>query len=682
MKRRFSQLAAVIALGAIGMFGMGGLRAAAADEDFAEGVDILTQGPIHEAFAEPVSYNPEPGEVVTKEPPAAVEEIPPEEKPDGDPLWIPGYWHWDDERDDFIWISGIWRISPPDCSWVPGYWTAVEGGWQWTPGFWLTNTTEAVEYIPEAPPETLEHESPPPIATAPAPDYVWAPGCWMWLGDRYAWRPGYWMQPRAEWVWVPPTYIRTLHGYIYVEGYWDYAVENRGVIFAPAYIHRTAWARPGFVFTPSIVIETNIITTCLFIGPRHHHYYFGDYYSTDYSRRGFYPWFDYRRHPRVYDPIFIHARWSHRDDSNWDRRMRDDHDYRVRNIDARPPRRYSDKAVISIRSDNNNRRDTRFASKLTDYSKRTDSRMRFQKIDADQRKSFKDRGQEMTRFSSERARVETKSSRTDHAADRSKEKLTLPTNLRESRKSSVDVPRRPDSGKSRGGNNGSVRTGRVSDTVRPDTKRDAVVSGSERRDSGPRATPEVKPVNTPKLINPRRDSSSRVMPDVKPANTPKLINPKRDSISRSDSDVKPANTPKLINPRRDASSRIEVNPVRAPKVDTSIKRDSVRETPEVKSRPSSDSPSRPDVSSRSRTISDQSRSVKIESSDSRKPDSSSSDRRNISSDRGSSSRSDNSKSDSKTSSSSSDKGGSSSSSSSDKAKSTPDDHSDRGRGRR
>ncbi len=127
-------------------------------------------------------------------------------------------------------------------------------------GFWLTNATEEVEYIPQAPPKTLEPVSAPPIETAPAVDYVWAPGCWVCAGDRYAWRPGYRMQPRAGWVWVPPTYIRTRHGYIYVEGYWDYAVEDRGVIFAPAYIHRTVYTRPAFVYTPTIVIETNVIT--------------------------------------------------------------------------------------------------------------------------------------------------------------------------------------------------------------------------------------------------------------------------------------------------------------------------------------------------------------------------------------------------------------------------------------
>ena len=48
------------------------------------GPEVLTRGPIHEAFAEVVSYNPRPGQIVSKEPPQAIEEVPPAEKPEGD----------------------------------------------------------------------------------------------------------------------------------------------------------------------------------------------------------------------------------------------------------------------------------------------------------------------------------------------------------------------------------------------------------------------------------------------------------------------------------------------------------------------------------------------------------------------------------------------------------------------
>jgi hypothetical protein len=99
------------------------LFAQPAPADAEEGVQVLTRGPVHEAFAETVSFDPEPGIVVPKAPPVAIEEVPPEQRLEGaNVAWIPGYWAWDDERKDFLWVSGIWRDLPPGRQWVPGYW--------------------------------------------------------------------------------------------------------------------------------------------------------------------------------------------------------------------------------------------------------------------------------------------------------------------------------------------------------------------------------------------------------------------------------------------------------------------------------------------------------------------------------------------------------------------------------
>ena len=48
-----------------------------------DGVEVLTRGPVHEAFAETVTFDPEPGIVVPKAPPADIEEVPPEQRPEG-----------------------------------------------------------------------------------------------------------------------------------------------------------------------------------------------------------------------------------------------------------------------------------------------------------------------------------------------------------------------------------------------------------------------------------------------------------------------------------------------------------------------------------------------------------------------------------------------------------------------
>src|SRR5262245_32908973 len=99
-------------------------------------IDVMTRGPVHEAYAETYSYDPQPGLIVNKAPPDLIAEVPPEVRPDdADAIWVPGYWAWDDDKMDFIWISGCWRIPPPGGRWVPGYWSKLEDGrFQWVSG--------------------------------------------------------------------------------------------------------------------------------------------------------------------------------------------------------------------------------------------------------------------------------------------------------------------------------------------------------------------------------------------------------------------------------------------------------------------------------------------------------------------------------------------------------------------
>src|SRR5207245_1393147 len=67
-------------------------------DDSQDGGDVLTRGVVHEAFAQPVVFNPVPGPVIVKKPPEPVEELPPDQKPEGDNVaWIPGYWTWDND---------------------------------------------------------------------------------------------------------------------------------------------------------------------------------------------------------------------------------------------------------------------------------------------------------------------------------------------------------------------------------------------------------------------------------------------------------------------------------------------------------------------------------------------------------------------------------------------------------
>ena len=306
--------------------------------DVESGMQVLTRGPVHEAFAETVTFDPEPGVVVPKAPPTAIEELPPDQRPEGTNVtWIPGYWAWDDERDDFLWVSGIWRALPPGRQWVPGYWGRSGQGTQWTSGYWADAQVSEIEYLPE-PPQTMEAG---PNIAAPSADNIWLPGCWVWNQGRYASAPGYWATVQPNWDWVPAHYVYAPRGYVFVDGYWDYSVDRRGVLFAPVYFDRGVYTRPGFSYSPATVIALSAFTDHLFLRPRYQHYYFGDYYATNYQDSGYYASHSFNSSRYGYDPIYAHQRWQYRQDPQWEHRVAADFQHRRDREDARPPRTWS-----------------------------------------------------------------------------------------------------------------------------------------------------------------------------------------------------------------------------------------------------------------------------------------------------------------------------------------------------
>ncbi|MFM7070625.1 MAG: hypothetical protein ACKO38_02385, partial [Planctomycetota bacterium] len=295
----------------------------------------LTRGVVHEAYAQPVVFNPQPSEVVTQAPPQPIEELPPEEKPAGDNVeWIPGYWSWDDDENHFVWVSGIWRAVPPGLDWVPGYWSAVDSGHQWVSGFWRAEQSEELEYLPE-PPASVERG---PSLAPPSPDHVWVSGCWTWLDNRYLWRPGYWVVCRPGWVWVPARFVWTPFGFLHVDGYWDYALPRRGVIYAPIWFPRGPIVGHHYRYTPRVVIDVHVFSAHMFCRPSRSVYCFGDYYEARYFDRGIYPGYAYHMSRFGYDPLFAYHRWEHvRAEPDWHERVRADYRHRRDHAEDRPP---------------------------------------------------------------------------------------------------------------------------------------------------------------------------------------------------------------------------------------------------------------------------------------------------------------------------------------------------------
>jgi hypothetical protein len=149
-------------------------------------------------------------------------------------LWLPGYWGWDDDRQDFIWIRGGWRVPPPGERWIPGYWAKAEGGFQRTPGFWAATGEQQIHY--HSPPKSKETG---PKNPPPSPIHFYLPGYWIARGDAFAWQAGYWAQAKPGWVWTPAHYSWTPVGAVFVSGYWDYPLARRGLLFASVAVDQT-----------------------------------------------------------------------------------------------------------------------------------------------------------------------------------------------------------------------------------------------------------------------------------------------------------------------------------------------------------------------------------------------------------------------------------------------------------
>ena len=265
----------------------------------------MLRGPVHEAFAEQYNQDPVKGLIIPQQPPAPIEELPPDVRPDGRQIeWISGYWAWDDDDQDFFWVSGIWRKVPQGFRWLPGYWTEVETGWQWVAGTWIPEQTEEIPYVETAPPESLELG---PVGLAPTQEHIWIPGCWNWNFHNYAWRPGYWSVGYSNWVWVPARYVWTPRGYLNCHGYWDYPLNRRGLLFAPYRCRRSAHWNRSRLFTPQVVIATDLLQWHLWVRPQFCHYYFGDYYGPRYASHGFQPWHQFHRQRHQFDPLYSHC---------------------------------------------------------------------------------------------------------------------------------------------------------------------------------------------------------------------------------------------------------------------------------------------------------------------------------------------------------------------------------------
>jgi hypothetical protein len=504
----------------------------------------LTRGPVHEAFAEPVNLQVQAGLVAPIQPPPNIDEIPPAQSPQGGQyIWVPGYWSWDADRNNYIWVSACWRAAPPSMSWVPGYWAKVNDGWEWVAGFWTPTGAAEIEYLP-APPALPALQDVPPPGSPPTPDSIWVPSCWYWNQNQYIQRPGYWLVAQSDWVWAPSHYVWTPRGYIFVAGSWDYTLERRGILFAPVYFPRGYHGRAGFTYTPSIVVDIGALQLSLFAYPRYSHYYFGDYYDDAYIRIGIFPRFESERHHSWYDPIYQHDRWHYRKtEPRWEERERHDYDLRRGDKDLRPARTYREMETRVARLPEPQRKNVRMAKPLTEFAADKSTHMKFERKSAESQRTIATQTTATRKYGDDRNRWESPAAGT-REGQRAVERKIPGTPSTERKEPMTTTP---------------DRKGPVTQPAeRRDQERKVVVTPpAERKET---TTPErKKPVTVPvEHKEPATATQERKAPVTAPAErkettttTPERKTPVRQPAERKEKVTEPVETRDTVVPPRE-----------------------------------------------------------------------------------------------------------------------------------
>src|SRR5207302_4351152 len=106
---------------------------------------------------------------------------------------------------------------------------------------------------------------------------TYIPGAWIYRDSRFVWRAGYYAAVQDERVWVPPRYVWTPRGYLFVNGYWDYPLESRGLVFAPVYFSAPFWTDSSWRYRPQYVLNLAAFFYSAFVGPLG--FYYANYYA-------------------------------------------------------------------------------------------------------------------------------------------------------------------------------------------------------------------------------------------------------------------------------------------------------------------------------------------------------------------------------------------------------------------
>jgi hypothetical protein len=237
--------------------------------------ETVKDGPVHEAYATQ-EFATIFLQMVTQKPPEPITELEPLQN-DPRTIWISGYWEWSSKHNQLLWVSGVWRRPPPGRHWVSGFWKPYKNGWVRYKGYWAEDSRSSEALIPEAPPDAIEEYIQSPTSTLT--DYFWHGGYWLYNFEKqkYEWSSGRWDFFHPHWLYVPPQYLWREGGYLFVSSFWDWPLDNRGLLFSTISI--APELVDVIVYKPSQAIGQFEVITLLFpFWPSYHDLFCYEFY--------------------------------------------------------------------------------------------------------------------------------------------------------------------------------------------------------------------------------------------------------------------------------------------------------------------------------------------------------------------------------------------------------------------
>jgi hypothetical protein len=166
-------------------------------------------------------------------------------------------------------------------------------------------------------------------------------------------------------------------------------MDNRGVLFCPAFFPHDVRLRVGFVFSPGACVDLGMLRLNLFVYPRYRHYYFGDYYDDAYVRLGIVPWFKCQTIHTWYDPLFVYDRWHfQKTDPHWAANLARGFDQRHSNRDLRPARTFTELKVQMTRLPANRRPERPLVESVKTYASSQHTQVKFERINNAERQQI------------------------------------------------------------------------------------------------------------------------------------------------------------------------------------------------------------------------------------------------------------------------------------------------------